>query len=125
MIHTSNLPGSGGLANSPIPGQPVNTSGPDVATGRPAARKSQIIEEEEDIEGIEEETEEVDEFDEPGTPAGLVAPSEHPADENGSPSSPRTPFAPIPALETSPLRPPRSSSLRSPTDAADKIGIAE
>ncbi|OQE82091.1 hypothetical protein PENNAL_c0038G00417 [Penicillium nalgiovense] len=122
MIHTSNLAGSGGLANSPIPGQPVNASGPDVATGRPAARKSQIIEEEEDIEGIEEETEEVDEFDEPSTPADLVTPDERPADENGSPSSSRTPFAPIP---TSPLRPPRSSSLRSPSDAADKIGIAE
>lgn len=124
MIHTTNLMVSGGVANSPIPGQPVNTS-PDIVAGRPVARKSQIIEEEEDVEGIEEEIEEVDEFDEPGTPGDFVTPDEHPADETGSPSSGRTPFAPIPNLETSPLRPPRSSSLRSPSDPADKIGIAE
>ncbi|CAI7616881.1 unnamed protein product [Penicillium palitans] len=124
MIHTTNLMVSSGVANSPVPGQPVNTS-PDIIAGRPVARKSQIIEEEEDVEGIEEEIEEVDEFDEPGTPGDFVTPDEHPADETGSPSSGRTPFAPIPNLDTSPLRPPRSSSLRSPSDPADKIGIAE
>ncbi|KAJ5500503.1 hypothetical protein N7453_009554 [Penicillium expansum] len=121
---SSRFPSNIRLSTPPVPGQPVNTS-PDIIAGRPVARKSQIIEEEEDIEGIEEEIEEVDEFDEPGTPSDFVTPDEHPADETGSPSSGRTPFAPIQNLETSPLRPPRSSSLRSPSDTAEKIGIAE
>lgn len=107
-----------------MPGQPMDTSGPDLAPGRPAARKSQIIEEEEDVEGIEEEIEEVDEFEEPTTPGGFFTPDEQPA-ETESPSSGRTPFDPILNLDTSPLRPPRSSSLRSPSDTPDKIGIAE
>lgn len=124
MIHTTNLMVSGGIANSSMPGQPMDTSGPDLAPGRPAARKSQIIEEEEDVEGIEEEIEEVDEFEEPTTPGGFFTPDEQPA-ETESPSSGRTPFDPILNLDTSPLRPPRSSSLRSPSDTPDKIGIAE
>jgi hypothetical protein len=93
----------------------VNTSDSDVSAVRPAARKSQIIEEEEDDDGIEE----VDEFDDPvtpGTPGDMVI-----SDRDVTPkvsieleSPGRTPFAPVPNLETSPLRPPRSSSLRSP-----------
>lgn len=119
MIHTSNLMVSGGTVSSPVPGQ-VNTSDPDIPVARPAARKSQIIEEEED-DGIEEEIEEVDEFDDPGTPGtpgDLVIPDDHREEtpkvsmEEGSEG--KRPFAPVPNLETSPLRPPRSSSLRSP-----------
>jgi hypothetical protein len=123
MIHTSNLMVSGGTVNSPVPGQ-SNKSDPDIHIVRPAARKSQIIEEEEDDDGIEEEIEEVDEFDDPGTPGtpgDLVISKDH-GDETpkvsmefeGSESPGKTPFAPVPNSETSPLRPPRSSSLRSP-----------
>jgi serine/threonine protein kinase len=120
MIHTSNLMVSGGgIVSSPVPGQLA--SGSDIAAGRPATRKSQIIEEEEDDDGIDEEIEEVDEFDDPGTPGtpgDLVIP--HDGEETPKVSmeetsdSGTTPFAPIPNLETSHLRPPRSSSLRSP-----------
>ncbi|QQK41716.1 Serine/threonine protein kinase, putative [Penicillium digitatum] len=124
MIHTTNLMVSGGVVNSPVLGQPANTS-PDIVAGRPVVRKSQIIEEEEDIEGIEEEIEEVDEFDEPGAPSDSVAPDERPADETGSPSSGRTPSAPVSTPETNPLQPPCSSSLCSPSDAVEKIHIAE
>ncbi|CAG8057231.1 unnamed protein product [Penicillium olsonii] len=128
MLHTSNLMVSNGTASSPIAGQPVNPSDSDVSVGRPVARKSQIIEEEEDDDGVEEdldEVDEVDEFDDPGTPGtpGDMVISDDQNDttpkvsvELDSPS--RTPFAPVPNLETSPLRPPRSSSLRSP----DKSG---
>jgi serine/threonine protein kinase len=121
MIHTSNLMGPGGPISSPLPGQ-SNTNDAEIPIVRPAARKSQIIEEEED-DGIEEEIEEVDEFDDPGTPGtpgDLVIPDDH-GDETPkvsmefeSESPGKTPFAPVPNLETSPLRPPRSSSLRSP-----------
>ncbi|CAG8296044.1 unnamed protein product [Penicillium salamii] len=125
MLHTSNLMVSNGTASSPIPGQSVNPSDSDLSVGRPAARKSQIIEEEEDDNGIEEDLDEVDEFDDPGTPGtpGDMVIQDDRAEttpkvsvELDSPS--RTPFAPVPNLETSPLRPPRSSSLRSP----DKSG---
>ncbi|KAJ5834338.1 hypothetical protein N7447_000364 [Penicillium robsamsonii] len=125
MIHTTNLVMSSGAVNSPVPGQPLTANGLDVVAERPAARKSQIIEEEEDVEGIEEETEEVDEFDEPGTPGDIVIADDRPGDAPGSPTSGRTPFTPIQNIETSPLRPPRSSSLRSPSDATDKTGVAE
>lgn len=133
MLHTNNLIGSGGIVNSPVPGQPVNTGSTDIITGRPAARKSQIIEEEEDDDGIEE-VEEVDEFDDPGTPGDFVISSDHPGDETpkvsvelgtGSPSSGKPPFTPVSDLESSPLRPLRSSSLPSPTDTRTKIGSAD
>ncbi|KAJ5130124.1 uncharacterized protein N7515_006163 [Penicillium bovifimosum] len=131
MIHTSNLMVSGGAVNSPLPNQP-NAGVSDIGTGRPAARKSQIIEEEEDDAGIEEEIEEVDEFDDLVTP-GEVIPDDQPKgetprasveSETGRPSD-KTPFSPTPNIESSPLRPPRSSSLRSPTDTTHNIGMAE
>jgi hypothetical protein len=65
MIHTTNLTVSSGMVHSPVPGQPVEASQSLPPVGRPAARKSQIIEEEED-DGFEDEIEEVDEFDGPG-----------------------------------------------------------
>lgn len=127
----------GGMVNSPVPGQSDNTSEPSIAAGRPVARKSQIIEEEEDVDGIEEDVEEVDGdgfVTDPGTPGDAVNPYDRLEDttprvsidrEAGSPSGEKTPLAPAPGLENSPLRPPRSSSLRSPTDVAeDKIGTA-
>ncbi|KAJ5585274.1 uncharacterized protein N7459_005074 [Penicillium hispanicum] len=134
MIHTSNLMASGSMVHSPIPGQPAETCEPNVSAGRPVTRKSQIIEEEED----DEEIEEVDEFDgveeDPGTPGDVI---HHESDiieedeeetskgsnmqvtETGSPVTTRKPaLEPAAELESSPVRPPRSSSLRSPPPQA-------
>ncbi|KAJ5748092.1 uncharacterized protein N7511_009788 [Penicillium nucicola] len=134
MIHTSNLMGSGGMAGSPVH---VNTSESSIPAGRPVARKSQIIEEEEDMGGIEEDEEgEGDGFvTDPGTPGDMTNPYDHLENttprvsidqEAGSFSGEKTPIAPTPGLENSPLRPPRSSSLLSPSDIPeDKIGTAE
>ncbi|KAJ5774592.1 hypothetical protein N7457_009488 [Penicillium paradoxum] len=134
MIHTTNLMLSGGIGNSPLPGHPVTPNGPGIMTGRPGARKSQIIEEEEYDEGIEEEIEEVDEFDDPGTPGDIVIPDDHRANETprvsleletGSPLGGKIPLTSVPSLETSPSRPPRLSSLPSPTEPTVKIVPAE
>ncbi|KAJ5785692.1 uncharacterized protein N7503_010904 [Penicillium pulvis] len=134
MLHTSNLMAPGSMVHSPIPGQPDGAIEPIVAGGRPAARKSQIIEEEEDDEDIEE----VDHFDgeeETGEPADVVdeddpetetiKDSAEVAQETGSPASIRKPaLEPAAELESSPIRPPRSSSLRSPPPEA-ATAIAE
>ncbi|KAJ6092940.1 hypothetical protein N7486_008229 [Penicillium sp. IBT 16267x] len=135
MLHTSNLMAPGSMVHSPIPGQPEGSVEPMVTVGRPAARKSQIIEEEEDDEDIEE----VDEFDGPeeetGEPADAVdegdpetetiKDSADHAEETGSPASIRKPtLEPAAELESSPIRPPRSSSLRSPPPEA-ATAIAE
>lgn len=125
MIHTSNLMVSGGMVHSPLPGQSTGNGESSAPAGRPAARKSQIIEEEEDAEDLEEEIEEVDEFDGSEEDSGMVhSESNQPEDdtvkdsaevtETGSPVSSCQPvLEPAPELESSPLRPPRSSSLRS------------
>ncbi|KAJ5084363.1 hypothetical protein NUU61_008942 [Penicillium alfredii] len=131
MIHTANLMVSGGMVGSPVPGQPKGAGEAEPAAARPAARKSQIIEEEEDMEEIEEEDiEEVDDFDgfeeDPGTPGDAVIPEDQLEDdvakasaEQTDPASSRKPaLAPAPELESSPVRPPRSSSLRSPPPKA-------
>lgn len=127
MLHTSNLMVSGSVIHSPLPGQAADSGDAIPAATRPAARKSQIIEEEEDDEGFEDEIEEVDEFDGPeediGTVAadGGVSPREPTAQvpEPSSPVSGRKPaLEPAPELESSPARPPRSSSLRSPPSEA-------
>jgi hypothetical protein len=116
-----------GVVRSPLPGEQLNNSSLDAAAARPGTRKSQIIEEEEDMEDLEEEEyiEEVDEFDPadeviPGSPDEIIKPQtpitdtpEHAA-ETSSPSSRKPVLAPAPDLESSPLRPPRSSSLRAP-----------
>ncbi|KAF7715486.1 Serine/threonine-protein kinase [Penicillium ucsense] len=138
MLHTSNLMTSGTSLHSPMPGQAVESSEamPAISrsTNRPAARKSQIIEEEEDDEEFEEDVEEVDEFDAPEveprtmgtdddeTPRVSVA---IPPD-TGSPSSDCRPaLEPAPELVSSPSRPPRSSSLLSPSSesAAALAGV--
>ncbi|KAJ5670276.1 uncharacterized protein N7477_005639 [Penicillium maclennaniae] len=105
MIHTSNLTTTQGTLHPPLPGQPEDET--SVSMGRPVARKSQIIEEEED----DEEIEEVDDFDGP---------------EDTGPEVPEKDTAvpvlePAPQLETGPILPPRSSSLRSPPSKADVL----
>ncbi|OQE25430.1 hypothetical protein PENSTE_c006G00341 [Penicillium steckii] len=129
MIHTTNLMVSSGMVHSPVPGQPAGSAeaNPKPPVGRPAARKSQIIEEEED-DGFEDEIEEVDEFEEEdeghdgqdSTQPGLAVTTDTVvASEPESPSSVHKPaLDPAPELETSPSRPPRSSSLRSPPPEA-------
>ncbi|CEJ54500.1 Putative Protein kinase domain protein [Penicillium brasilianum] len=129
MIHTSNPMVSGSMLHSPLPGQALDSGDAIPVAARPAARKSQIIEEEEDDEGFEDEIEEVDEFTGPEegldtvTAEGDLTPrvSAAPVPEPGSPESDRKPvLEPAPELETSP-RPPRSSSLRSPPS---EVGVA-
>lgn len=106
MIHTSNLMTPQGTLHSPLPGQPEAERESSVPLGgRPVARKSQIIEEEED----DEEIEEVDDFDGPEDAAPEV-----PEKDTLGPV-----LEPAPELEMSPVRPPRSSSLRSPPSIGD------
>ena len=135
MLHTANLMAPGGVVHSPIPGQPEGPAEPVVSASRPAARKSQIIEEEEDDEDIEE----VDEFDdeeETGEPADVIHEDQdaetetikeldNQVPEAGSPVSLRKPaLEPAAELESSPVRPPRTSSLRSPPpEAAAAIAV--
>lgn len=130
MLHTSNLMVSGSVIHSPLPGQAADSGDAIPAAGRPAARKSQIIEEEEDDEGFEDEIEEVDEFDGPEEDIGTVVAdgeitprvSNAQVPEASSPvSSRKLVLEPAPELESSPARPPRSSSLRSPTS---ETGVA-
>lgn len=130
MLHTSNLMVSGSVIHSPLPGQAADSGDAIPAAGRPAARKSQIIEEEEDDEGFEDEIEEVDEFDGPEEDNGTVIAdgeitprvSNAQVPEASSPvSSRKLVLEPAPELESSPARPPRSSSLRSP---ASEAGVA-
>ncbi|KAJ5709917.1 hypothetical protein N7493_009509 [Penicillium malachiteum] len=136
MLNTSNLMVAGGMVHSHIPGQPEGTPVEAILpAGRPTARKSQIIEEEEDDEDIEE----VDEFDGPeeetGEPADAVLEEDPETEtikdpetqvtETGSPVSIRKPaLEPAPELDYSPIRPPRTSSLRSPPPEAAAV-IAE
>jgi hypothetical protein len=131
MLHTSNLMVSGGsTVHSPLPGQAAGSGDAIPAVARPAARKSQIIEEEEDDEGFEDEIEEVEEFDDANEDIGTVSAegdvtprvSTTQVPEAGSPvSSRKLVLEPAPELESSPARPPRSSSLRSPTS---ETGVA-
>ncbi|KAJ5678641.1 hypothetical protein N7462_006885 [Penicillium macrosclerotiorum] len=132
MIHTSNLLVSGGVVHSPVPGQAGNSGEPNAVQGRPAARKSQIIEEEEDDENFEEEIEEVDEFDdleEDAETIHAIESEQHKEDvaqepaiqatDAGSPVSSGKALDPAPELDTdSSPRPPRSSSLQSPPPEA-------
>ncbi|KAJ5085582.1 hypothetical protein N7532_010353 [Penicillium argentinense] len=137
MLHTTNLMVSGEMVRSPVPGQPVvgDEANPPIPAGRPAARKSQIIEEEEDDDGFEDEIEEVDEFDGPEEDHNEAVPKKTSREttiretsettEPESPSSVRKPsLDPAPELESSPARPPRSSSLRSPPpEAAAAVAV--
>ncbi|XHG05276.1 hypothetical protein AWENTII_008516 [Aspergillus wentii] len=117
MIHTANLMVSGGMAAPEFPNGGVSTGEPSAAAGR-QPRKSQIIEEEEDME--DEDIEEVDTFGgpedqdigDPGSPVEIVK------SEDTSKIDITSGLAPAPDLDTSPLRPPRSSSLRVSKDEA-------
>lgn len=104
---------SGGMAG---PGFPKAEAMNETAVLEPpTTRKSQIIEEEEDME--EEAIEEVDAFsgqgdhadvqDSPISPVGIVGPAYDAMVETDEPA-----LEPPPDLDTSPIRPPRSSSLR-------------
>ncbi|KAF7597440.1 hypothetical protein BBP40_003687 [Aspergillus hancockii] len=112
MVHTANLMVSGGMAAPEFPRSVAETS---ASAARPAARKSQIIEED----GEGEDIEDVDAFtgteEEPGSPTELKA-DDHFGIENTGDLSGRScskpSLAPAPDFDTSPLRPPRSSSLK-------------
>ncbi|OJJ89530.1 non-specific serine/threonine protein kinase [Aspergillus glaucus CBS 516.65] len=95
MVHTANLMVSGGMAGTEFPSGAIVPE--SAAAARPTARKSQIIEEEEDAE--DEEIEEVDAFS-------------GPEEEQSSPTLRKAFLAPAPDIHSSPSRPPRSSSLR-------------
>lgn len=119
MLHTSNLMAPGGMVHSPLPSQMSDRNEPD--TGRPTARKSQIIEEEEDVEDIEEIEEiEGEEFQDT---AALHPENEQPEMETvkstaeitepASPSPDRKPaLDPAPELDSGPMGP-LSPSLQS------------
>lgn len=111
MVHTANLMASGGMGASEYPNGEASADGPSLKAARPATRKSQIIEEEEDA---EDEYEEVDTFtgteEEPASPIGMAS-SEHQTSDN-PPGRNQPILEPAPELDSSPLRPPRSSSLR-------------
>jgi hypothetical protein len=91
---------------------------------RPAARKSQIIEEEEDA---EDEYEEVDTFtgteEEPASPIGVINSDLSGAGFSDQPSKPV--LEPAPDLDSSPLRPPRSSSLRAAPSLEPLVGSTQ
>ncbi|KAL4881486.1 hypothetical protein BJY04DRAFT_189082 [Aspergillus karnatakaensis] len=122
MVHTANLMASGGMA-SEYPNGDLMLDGPSAKATRPVARKSQIIEEEEDP---EDEYEEVDTFtgteEEPASPVGVVS-SDVPDRDNLRGRSPPV-LEPAPDLDSSPLRPPRSSSLRA-TSLDPIVGSAQ
>ncbi|PYH94449.1 kinase-like protein [Aspergillus ellipticus CBS 707.79] len=117
MIHTANLMVSGGMAVPEYSNGDVGVGGPAVTTAaRTTSRKSQIIEEEEDL---EEDIEEVDTFEcaeeDPGSPVEFMSAEEHTSTDHAEESPPeqiRKPtLAPAPELDANPC-PPRSCSLR-------------
>lgn len=85
----------------------------------PTTRKSQIIEEEEDVEDIEE----VDTFGGPADAMNLQDSFSSPVDVTAADMKPdesdKPGLAPPPELDSSPGRPPRSSSLRASQPEAD------
>lgn len=99
---------SGGMGTPTFPG----SEGPGNAKTRPRTRKSQIIEEEEDVEDEHEDV------DSPSVVEGTViegaGKSEDDGDDKGKgPQKDHKPvLAPAPELGSSPIRPPRSSSQR-------------
>ncbi|KAI9373303.1 serine/threonine protein kinase [Aspergillus egyptiacus] len=111
MVHTANLMVSGGVASSEYPNGNIRMDGASRKAARPATRKSQIIEEEEDA---EDEYEEVDTFtgteEEPASPVGVANPH-HPDTDKARERNPKPTLEPAPDLDSSPLRSPRSSSL--------------
>lgn len=130
MAHTANLMLSGGIGSPSLNGK-LDTEDISATSGRPAARRSQIIVEEEDIE--DEDIEEVDAFSGPEDHTTVLEDDQDSqgdqvkagynsnADGSGltlSPDSGQRPaLAPSPELGPSPIRPPRSSSLRMSSQA--------
>ncbi|KAL4896439.1 hypothetical protein BDV59DRAFT_170651 [Aspergillus ambiguus] len=128
MIHTANLMVSGGISAPEYPESEVDAADSSAGAVRPAARKSQIIEEEEDM---EEDIEEVDTFtgteEDPGSPveAGRQQSPSAAEQSGGSPGQTRKPaLAPAPNIDPVSVRPPRSSSLRSPRPGSSAAGSA-
>lgn len=133
MIHTANLFASSGMGTPGLPAGEQSSEGASNSMGRARARKSQIIEEEEDME--EEDIEEVDAFSpdpERDTSFDTARRSEEVSailqEEKGkepetSPTAVREAkdtkpvLAPAPDLDSSPVRPPRTSSLGAPKAA--------
>lgn len=123
MSHTANLMVSSGIVAPEFPHEDIGVAAPVTGAARPTARKSQIIEEEEDMD--DEDIEEVDAFtgteDEPGSPVDVVSSDDNlkAVNATGSPGRNRKPaLAPAPDLDTSPLRPPRSSSLKATSNSS-------
>ncbi|KAJ5215026.1 hypothetical protein N7468_010705 [Penicillium chermesinum] len=132
-VQTVNLMGSGGPVYSPVSGPTAEAGEPSLKPERAVARKSQIIEEEEDDEFLEEEIEEVDEFDGPEDPGELelAVPIADPLEdlaegpeatekveaetEADSGSVRKFGLDPAPELTSTPIRPPRSSSPARPS----------
>ncbi|KAL3472801.1 hypothetical protein BJX99DRAFT_210099 [Aspergillus californicus] len=115
-VHTTNFAGPG----SECPNGNTRVDGASTKAARATTRKSQIIEEEEDA---EDEYEEVDTFtgteEEPASPIGLMNPDM----DNLPGRSAKPTLEPAPDLDSSPLRPPRSSSLRTvPQDSTAGAG---
>ncbi|KAL6235172.1 hypothetical protein BDW75DRAFT_210427 [Aspergillus navahoensis] len=117
MLHVANLVASGGMT-SEYPNGDIRMGVPALKAARPTTRKSQIIEEEEDA---EDEYEEVDAFtgteEEPASPTGVVSSEVSDPDHFRGRGHPV--LEPAPDLGPSPLRPPRSSSLR--TTSGDPV----
>ncbi|GAB1213976.1 hypothetical protein ATERTT37_003132 [Aspergillus terreus] len=125
MVHTANLMVSGGMAAPECQNGGIGAAEP-AGPARPAARKSQIIEEE-DLE--DEDIEEVDTFtgteEDPGSPVDAGRSEDQfaagkPADSPGRSRKPA--LAPAPDIDPVPIRPPRSSSLRSPRPGSSAAG---
>ncbi|PKY04028.1 Pkinase-domain-containing protein [Aspergillus campestris IBT 28561] len=115
MAHPANPMISGGVAGSEFPNGAAGIEEPSAAAAaRPRARKSQIIEEEEDAED-DEDIEEVDTFtgteEEPGSPTDAKSEGYKTADDLVETGDRRT-LAPAIDLEPTTPCPPRSSSLR-------------
>ncbi|THC87855.1 hypothetical protein EYZ11_012699 [Aspergillus tanneri] len=118
MSHTANLMISSGISAPEFPRNDIGTPEPVSGAARPATRKSQIIEEEEDLEG-DEDIEEVDTFtgteEEPGSPTDVVNSEDHmrAVSATDSPGLSHKPvLAPALDLDAGPMRPPRFSSLK-------------
>ncbi|BCR97689.1 non-specific serine/threonine protein kinase [Aspergillus luchuensis] len=114
MVHTANLMVSGGMTSTEYPNGDIGVGGPAVAAApRSGTRKSQIIEEEEDM---EEDIEEVDTFDGldegPGSPVDSTASEDHTGAGHLAGSSfgrtGKPTLAPAAELESTP-RPPNTS----------------
>ncbi|KAF4221176.1 hypothetical protein CNMCM5878_009973 [Aspergillus fumigatiaffinis] len=128
MLHTANLMASGGMVVTEFPhDNAAMDSAHGASKARAATRKSQIIEEEEDM--AEEDIEEVETFsgpdEDPGSPVdAIIRPEEEskPFDcsSDSAAECQKPSLAPAPDIDSSPLRPPRSSSLE-----ASKAGTAD